>query len=59
MKRYLLFSFLVYESEGGWDDFKRDFDTVKEAEDYYRSRLEHPGMNTTYQIVDTKTLEVV
>jgi hypothetical protein len=35
MKRYLLFAGDDYYPQGGFIDFKKDFDTFKEALDYY------------------------
>lgn len=32
MKRYLLFAFDGYYPEGGWSDYRGDYDTLREAE---------------------------
>ena len=52
MKRYLLFATAQYYPNGGWDDFKGNFDTREEAEKEGKERLEN-GMDY-YQIIDTE-----
>lgn len=35
MKRYLVFAgFIEYRGAGGWEDFKKDFETLKEAVEF-------------------------
>jgi hypothetical protein len=36
-KRYLLFSFDGYYPSGGWDDFVKDFDSLDEAKDHFKT----------------------
>ncbi len=56
MKRYLVFAFDFYYPIGGWDDFKKDFDTTTEALDYISANLKEYD---DQQIVDTKTKEII
>lgn len=56
MKRYLLFSYEMHESSGGWQDFTCDFDTVKQAQNSHTPRvLGHDRCH----IVDTTTMKIV
>lgn len=50
MKRYLLFSYYMYEPYGGWNDFRDSYDSKEEAiaaGQVYKSNGEK------YHVVDT------
>ena len=54
MKRYLLFAWPNYEASGGWRDFCGSYNTIKEAQDYYKSRDDLVKYCDSGQIVDTE-----
>jgi len=51
MKRFLLFAGDFYYPNGGWDDFKGDFDSVENAKDW----LEGDGGADWAHVIDTTT----
>lgn len=59
MKRFLLFYGMIYYPSGGAGDFKKDFDTKEEAEEYYNSnykyRINNNGDYTWGNILDIQT----
>lgn len=52
MKKYLLFCGDNYYPNGGWADFKKDFDTLEDA-------LAADRSSDWYQIIDRDTKEVI
>ena len=50
MKRYLVFAYDKYYPVGGWDDFKKCFDTLEEAE-RFQLQLSHYDY---VEIIDTQ-----
>jgi hypothetical protein len=59
LKRFLLFAGMIYYPYGGWKDFKQDFDTLEEAQDYVLANPELVETYTWYHIADTKHNEIV
>jgi len=53
-KRYLLFAGSSYYPLGGWDDFKKSFESLDEARRYIPVVRED-----WWQIVDTETGQVI
>jgi len=51
MKRYLLFAFSSYYPEGGWNDLRGDYGTLKKAREMVAKLSVRYDW---YQIVDTK-----
>ena len=58
MKRYLVFYGSFYYPDGGWLDFKGDFDDLKIAHDFVIENTKQLR-DLWYHIVDTKLMEVV
>lgn len=56
MKRYLVFSFGDYYPAGGWGDFSKDFNNLKEASEHARSLLRSTD---NAEVIDTETGEEV
>jgi len=54
MKQYLLFSFDNYYPSGGFNDYKKDFDSHEEALSYIKETYESWHYDF-YQIVDMKS----
>lgn len=52
MKRYLAFAMSSYYPGGGWQDFKGDFDTLKEAQKHLKKIKPN---HDRFQVVDTQT----
>jgi hypothetical protein len=66
MKRYLLFAARDYYPDGGWRDFKGDFNSVEEALVQITGWFESKYLRTAwgwdtfwFQLVDTKTRRVI
>lgn len=53
LKQFLLFSYYDYYPLGGFDDFKKDFNSHEEAFNYIKNTYEE-GQYDEYQIVDLK-----
>lgn len=56
MKRYLTFACAAYYPDGGWFDFKEDFDSLEEAIAFAKKHVYSEG---TYQIVDTSIKKLI
>ena len=56
-KRYLVFAFLKWEPNGGWDDFQGHFDSLEEAKNYSDEFRLVPEY--ALHIVDSETREIV
>jgi len=56
MKKYLLFVTQVFYPEGGWNDFRADFDTCQEAKAYAES--EKCRGNDYWHIVNTESMDI-
>lgn len=59
MKRFLLFFVESYYPRGGWDDFKKDYDTLEEAHAAGKAYVDSDTYcgRDTYHIVDTNNLQ--
>ena len=57
MKRYLLFSCGSWEAQGGWCDFRNDFNTIEEAEKFLKSLK--PYYQEEWHIVDLEIGQIV
>lgn len=55
MKRYLTFIGAIYYPSGGMDDFKGDFDTIEEAQNFIEEKVEQQWEYTWAHIWDTET----
>lgn len=58
MKRYLVFAHNHYYPAGGWRDFKKDFDSLEEANEHAKE-LKDQKVYDRSEVVDTETKEVV
>lgn len=52
MKRYLVFGYDQYYPSGGWNDFKADFDTQEDAEEFAKDLVQTRHWDY-YDVVDT------
>jgi hypothetical protein len=57
LKRYLVFAFDEYYPDGGWNDFRGDFDTLDEAQAEERYQLSH-GADLTHVVDSQKGYKV-
>lgn len=59
MKRFLVFTFPVYEAEGGWNDFCDSFESLEDAREYVKSLgyLEHDGYAHIVDSLNGKIVE--
>lgn len=55
MKRFLLFVYDKYYPNGGWNDFRGDFDTIMEAKDKLLTMIEVER----WHIVDINTKKII
>ena len=56
MKRFLLFSGMVYYPSGGWGDFDDSFDSLEEAKTAALKTFDDDGCDW-WQIVDCETMK--
>jgi len=71
LKRYLSFAATSFDTMGGWEDFRGDFDSKEEAESFLReyiiNQCQDRGLSFDHgiwgygwgQIFDTKTKQIV
>lgn len=61
MKRFLLFAYGITSPDGGWNDFKGDYETLEEAViqgETYCKEIEI-WCNVSYEVVDSFIMSVV
>ena len=60
MKRYLVFAYDNYYPSGGWNDFRRAFDSLDEARAYAQALYdEYPKDCDNVQVIDSTTQQEV
>jgi hypothetical protein len=56
MKRYLLFCGQDYYANGGWFDFRGDYDEIPSVEEVHKSMVDHDNW---WHVVDTTAGKIV
>lgn len=57
--RFMLFSGEPYEASGGWDDFRRSYDSLDSAINAAKTGIALGSITGWYHIVDKETDQVV
>ena len=59
MKKFLLFTGNFHYPEGGWLDFRSDFNTLEEANTEYEENYKDKEYGNWYHIVDIISKQIV